>query len=81
MDIPLLLVTLTLYILATTSFLGHLLLARESLRRAGVWLLGSAFAVDTLAILARGIERQMIPVTTFHETAAALAWLMAADRG
>ena len=72
-----LIVTLVLYLLATVTFIGHLLTSRESLRKIGTGLVGSAFIVDTLAIVIRSVEGGYIAVASFYETVAMLAWLMA----
>jgi len=78
MHVWLLLVTLALYILATGSFLGHLLSSRLWLRRAGIGILAAALAVDTAAIFSRGVEQGRLPVTTFHDALSLLAWFVVA---
>ncbi len=76
MDLPLLIATLILYILATAAFVGHLLSSSEKLRRVAFWILGAGFAVDTLALVVRSVEGGYVAVTSFYEAVSLLAWVM-----
>lgn len=67
-------ISLVCDLLAAVGLITHLLAGRESLRRLGVWMLGTSFAAATLTLVLRGAAGLAAP--SFHDQALLLAWML-----
>jgi cytochrome c-type biogenesis protein CcsB len=73
MDLFFFAMALALYLIATGSFVAHLMLT--SSRRVAATVLAVAFGAHALAITLRGIASGDIPFQSFHDQLSMLAWL------
>jgi cytochrome c-type biogenesis protein CcsB len=74
----LLYLTLVAYFAATALWLGFFLAQRESLCRAGAWVLGGGLSCHTLELVRRTLSHGYLPVATFGDTLLVFAWALVA---
>ena len=66
-----------LYCGAFTLFLVAVFARHEGLNRIGLWLVGAAWALQTLAIVLRAADAGRVPVVGAYESLTAVAWSVA----
>ncbi len=71
-------ITLFLYLLGGVLTMAYLFLPRETLGRAGVWVLGAGFVVHTITLLTRTHAAGHTPVANLHESLSFFAWAVMA---
>ena len=63
-----------LYCGAFAMFLIALFARHEGLNRVGIWLVAGGWALQTVAIVARGVDAGRVPVVGAYESLGAVAW-------
>lgn len=71
---PVFLIAAIIYMISCACYFGYLFVQRDELQRWAVGLMGAAFALHTVTLVASGIRSGNFPVNNLHETLSITAW-------
>jgi len=77
MDASVIVISIVLYMLSAAGYLAYLLLQKNALQRAGLFLLLVGYVCHTGAILLEVVRQGHIPVSNLHETLSFAGWAIA----